>query len=165
MQVWQQPFLTRQIQQERRRWRPIQPQQQQLLPWGMQGKPGGGQMPFSRGIRQMPPRSVPGRQPQAAWTGGASKRLGGMGQPPQVLGGMEAQRSAFKSEQDLRNQLQGHPGSVAMQRQESVQQTLNMCKNFTTNCHEMLPTMWDMNTMILFVQEVSFPFKRNNPIS
>ena len=90
--------------------------------------PGAGQVPRARGIRQVPPRGVPGQQPQPGGPGGPSQRLGGMGQPTQVRGGpgMQGQRPAFKFQQNVRNPPQGHPGAVTMQPQESVQQTIHI---------------------------------------
>ncbi|XP_067047301.1 polyadenylate-binding protein 1A-like isoform X2 [Acropora muricata] len=102
------------------RWQPMQPQQQQVRPSGMQG---GGQVPRARGMRQVPPRGVPGQQPQSTGPGGASQRLS-MGQPPQVRGGpggMQAQRPSYKFSQNVRNQPQGSPGNVGMQSQDPAQ--------------------------------------------
>ena len=85
-------------------------------------------MPRARGIRQVPPRGVPGQQPQPTGRGGASQRLG-MGQPPQVRGGpggMKAQRQPLKFRQNVRNQPQGHPGTVEMQSQDPVQLAIHI---------------------------------------
>ena len=117
------------MQQVRPRWQPMQPQQQQVRPSGMQGMPGAGQVPRARGIRQVPPRGVPGQQPQPAGPGGPSQRLGGMVQPTQVRGpgGIQSQRPpSFKFGQNVRNQPQGHPGAVTMQTQEAVQQAIHI---------------------------------------
>ena len=81
MQTGQRPFFTPQMQQVRPRWQPMQAQQQQVRPSGMQGIPGGGQVPRARGIRQVPTRGVAGQQPQPTGPGGANQCLGGMGQP------------------------------------------------------------------------------------
>ena len=129
MQAGQRPFFSPQMQQVRPRWQPMQPQQQQVRPSGMQGIPGGGQVPRARGMRQAPPRGVHGQQPQSTGSGGASQRLG-MGQPPQVRGGpggMQAPRTSYKFGQNVRNQPpQGHPGTVAMQSQDPVQPTIHI---------------------------------------
>ncbi|XP_068705555.1 polyadenylate-binding protein 1A-like [Montipora capricornis] len=124
-QAGQRPFFTPQMQQVRPRWQPVQ--QQQVRPSGMQGMPGAG-VPRARGIRQVPPRGVPGQQPQPGGPGGPSQRLAGMGQPTQVRGGpgLQGQRPAFKFGQNVRNPPQGHPGAVAMQPQEPVQQTIHI---------------------------------------
>ena len=86
-------------------------------------------MSLARGIRQEPPRGVPDQQPQPAGPGGASQRLGGTGQPPQVRGGPEGvqtQRQPLKFGQNVRNQPQRHPGAVATQSQDPVQQTIHV---------------------------------------
>ena len=107
------------MQQIRPRWRPMQ-QQQQMRPSGMQ-MPGGGQVPRARGIRQVPPRGVPGQQQQPG-AGDPGHRVGGMAQGQQVrgLGAMQGQppRPAYKFQQNVRNQPQTHPGAVPMQNQE-----------------------------------------------
>ena len=128
MQAGQRPFFSPQMQQVRPRWQPMQPQQQQVRPSGMQGIPGGGQVPRARGMRQVPPRGVPGQQLQSTGPGGASQRLG-MGQQPQMRGGpggMQAQRPSYKFGQNVRNQPQGHPGTVGMQSQDPVQQSIHI---------------------------------------
>ena len=128
MQAGQRPFFTPQMQEVRPRWQPMQGQQQ-VRPSGMQGIPGGGQVPRARGIRQVPTRGVAGQQPQPTGPGGANQRLGGMGQPTQVRGGpggMQAQRQPFKFGQNVRNQPQGHPGTVPMQSQDQVQQSIHI---------------------------------------
>ena len=113
------------MQQMRPRWRPMQ-QQQQMRPSGMQ-MPGGGQVPRARGIRQVPPRGVPGQQQQPEG-GGPGQRVGGMAQGQQVrgLGAMQGQppRPAYKFQQNVRNQPQAHPGAVPVQNQERVQQPI-----------------------------------------
>ena len=122
----QRPFFTPQMQQVRPRWQPMQPQQQ-VRPSGMQGMPGAGQVPRARGIRQVPPRGVPGQQ-QPGGAGGPSQRVGGMGQA-QVRGPMQGQgqRPAYKFQQNVRNQpAQGHPGAVSMQPQEPVPQAIHI---------------------------------------
>ena len=124
----QRPFFTPQMQQVRPRWQPMH-SQQQVRPPGMQGMPGAGQVPRARGIRQVPPRGVPGQQ-QPGGAGGPSQRVGGMGQA-QVRGpgAMQGQglRPAFKFQQNVRNQpAQGHPGAVPMQPQEQVPQTIQI---------------------------------------
>ena len=128
IQAGQRPFFSPQMQQVRPRWQPMQPQQQQVRPSGMQGIPVGGQVPRARGMRQVPPRGVPGQPPQPIGQGGASQCLG-MGQPPQVRGGpggMQAQRPSYKFGQNVRNQPQGHPGTVGMQSQDPVQQYIHI---------------------------------------
>ena len=93
----------------------------------MQGMPGAGQVPRARGIRQVPPRGVPGQQ-QPGGAGGPSQRVGGMGQA-QVRGPMQGQgqRPAYKFQQNVRNQpAQGHPGAVSMQPQEPVPQAIHI---------------------------------------
>ena len=85
-------------------------------------------MPRARGMRQVPPRGVPGQPPQPIGQGGASQCLG-MGQPPQVRGGpggMQAQRPSYKFGQNVRNRPQGPPGNVGMQSQDSVQQAIHI---------------------------------------
>ena len=122
----QRPFFTPQMQQVRPRWQPMH-SQQQVRPPGMQGMPGG-QVPRARGIRQVPPRGVPGQQ-QPGGAGGPSQRVGGMGQA-QVRGPgamQQGPRPAFKFQQNVRNQpAQGHPGAVPMQPQEQVPQTIQI---------------------------------------
>lgn len=124
-QASQRPFFTPQMQQMRPRWQPMQ-QQQQMRPSGMQ-MPGGGQVPRARGIRQVPPRGVPGQQQQPG-AGGPGQRVGGMAQGQQVrgLGAMQGQppRPAYKFQQNVRNQPQAHPGAVPVQNQERVQQPI-----------------------------------------
>lgn len=124
------------MQQVRPRWQPMQPQQQ-VRPSGMQGMPGAGQVPRARGIRQVPPRGVPGQQQPGG--GGPTQRVGGMGQVQQVRGPgpMQGQRPpAYKFQQNVRNQpAQGHPGAVSMQPQEQVPQAIHIpvskiCFNF-----------------------------------
>ena len=85
-------------------------------------------MSRARGMRQVPPRGVPGQQSQPTEPGGARQRLG-VGQPPQVRGGsggMHSQRQPFKFGQNASNQPQGHPRTVAMQSQDSVQQAIHI---------------------------------------
>lgn len=138
-QAGQRPFFSPNMQQVRPRWQPMQPQQQQVRPSGMQGIPGGGQVPRARGMRQVPPRGVPGQQPQSTGPGGASQRLG-MGQPPQVRGGpggMQAQRPSYKFGQNVRNQPQGHPGTVGMQSQDPVQQSIHIPGQEPLNSREL----------------------------
>ncbi|KAJ7389282.1 Polyadenylate-binding protein 4 [Desmophyllum pertusum] len=125
-QAGQRPFFTPQMQQVRPRWQPMQPQQQ-VRPSGMQGMPGAGQVPRARGIRQVPPRGVPGQQQPGG--GGPTQRVGGMGQVQQVRGPgpMQGQRPAYKFQQNVRNQpAQGHPGAVSMQPQEQVTQAIHI---------------------------------------
>ena len=113
------------MQQVRPRWQPMQPQQQQVRPSGMQG---GGQVPRARGMCQVPPRTVPGQQSQSTGPGSSSQRLG-MGQPPQVRrrsGGMQVQRHPFKFGQNVRNRPQGHPGTVGMQSKDPIQQFIHI---------------------------------------
>ena len=124
----QRPFFTPQMQQVRPRWQPMH-SQQQVRPPGMQGMPGAGQVPRARGIRQVPPRGVPGQQ-QPGGAGGPSQRVGGMGQA-QVRGpgGMQGQgqRPSFKFRQNVRNQpAKRHPWAVPMQPQEQVPQTIQI---------------------------------------
>lgn len=127
-QAGQRPFFTPQMPQVRPRWQPMH-SQQQVRPPGMQGIPGAGQVPRARGIRQVPPRGVPGQQ-QPGGAGGPSQRVGGMGQAqvrgPGAMQG-QGQRPAYKFQQNVRNQpAQGHPGAVPMQPQEQVQQTIQI---------------------------------------
>ena len=127
IQTRQRPFFTPQMQQVRPRWQPTHPQQQ-VRPSGIEGIPGGGKVSGARSIRQVPPRGAPGQQPQPTEPGGASQRLG-MGQPHQVRrrpGGMQAQRQPFKFGQNVRKQPEGHPGTVAMQSQDPVQQAIHI---------------------------------------
>ena len=127
MQAGQRPFFSPQMQQVRPRWQPMQPQQQQVRPLGMQGIPGGGQVPCARGMRQAPPRGVPGQQPQSTGSGGASQCLG-MGQPPQVrrrFGGMQAQRQPFKFGQNVRKTQE----AVSVLRAHSVKEKSEEIKN------------------------------------
>ena len=123
----QRPFFTPQMQHVRPRWHLMHSQQQVRAP-GMQGMPGAGQVPRARGIRQVPPRGVPGQQ-QPGGGGGPSQRVGGMGQA-QVRGPgamQQGQRPTFKFQQNVRNQpAQGHPGAVPMQPQEQVPQTIQI---------------------------------------
>ncbi|XP_074606404.1 polyadenylate-binding protein 1-like [Acropora palmata] len=138
-QAGQRPFFSPQMQQVRPRWQPMQPQQQQVRPSGMQGIPVGGQVPRARGMRQVPPRGVPGQPPQPIGQGGASQCLG-MGQPPQVRGGpggMQAQRPSYKFGQNVRNQPQGHPGTVGMQSQDPVQQYIHIPGQEPLNSREL----------------------------
>ena len=131
------------MQQVRPRWQPMQPQQQ-VRPSGMQGMPGAGQVPRARGIRQVPPRGVPGQQQQPAGAGGPGQRVAGMAQPQQVRGPGamqgQGQRPAFKFQQNVRNQPQAHPGAVPMQPQEQVQQAIHIpvstvtCENKCDPC-------------------------------
>ena len=91
--------------------------------------PGAGQVPHARGIRQVPPRGVPGQQ-QPGGAGGPSQRVGGMGQAqvrgPGAMQG-QGQRPAYKFQQNVRNQpAQGHPGAVPMQSQEQVPQSIQI---------------------------------------
>ena len=72
------------MQQVRPRWQPVQPQQQ-VRPSEMQGMPGAGPVPRARGIRQVPPKGIPGQQQQGGG-GGPTQRVGSMGQPQQVRG-------------------------------------------------------------------------------
>ena len=130
LQAGQRPFFTPQMQQVRPRWQPMQPQQQvRPSPGGM---PTAGQVPRARGIRQVPPRGVPGQQQQPGGAGGPGQRVGGMGQPQQVPqqvrgpGGMQGQRPTYKFQQNVRNQPQAHPGAVSMQPQEQVQQAIHI---------------------------------------
>ena len=127
IQARQHPFSTPQMQQVRPRWQPTHPQQQ-VRPSGIEGIPGGGKVSGARSIRQVPPRGVPGQQPQPTEPGGASQRLS-MGQPHQVRrrpGGMQAQRQPFKFGQNVRKQPEGHPGTVAMQSQDAVQEAIHI---------------------------------------
>ncbi|XP_067047284.1 polyadenylate-binding protein 1-like isoform X7 [Acropora muricata] len=138
-QAGQRPFFPTQMQQVRPRWQPMQAQQQQVRPSGMQGIPGGGQVPRARGMRQVPPRGVPGQPPQPIGQGGASQCLG-MGQPPQVRGGpggMQAQRPSYKFGQNVRNRPQGPPGNVGMQSQDSVQQAIHIPGQEPLNSREL----------------------------
>ena len=99
------------------RWQPMQP-----------GTPRGRQVPLARGMHQLPPRGVPDQQPQSTEPGGASQCLG-MEQPPQAQGGpgeMQAQRQPFKCGQNVRNQPQGHSGTVSMQSQDPAQQAIHV---------------------------------------
>lgn len=116
------------MQQVRPRWQPMH-SQQQVRPPGMQGMPGAGQVPRARGIRQVPPRGVPGQQ-QPGGAGGPSQRVGAMGQAqvrgPGAMQG-QGQRPTYKFQQNVRNQpAQGHPGAVPMQPQEQVPQTIQI---------------------------------------
>ena len=101
----QRPFFTPQMQPVRPRWQPMHSQQQVRAP-GMQGIPGAGQVPRARGIRQVPPRGVPGQQ-QPGGAGGPSQRVGAMGQAqvrgPGAMQG-QGQRPAYKFQQNVRNQ-------------------------------------------------------------
>ena len=112
----------------RPRWQPMQ-QQQQMRPSGMQAMPGGGQVPRARGIRQVPPRGVPGQQQQQPGGAGPGQRVGGMGQQqvrgPGAMQG-QGQRPAYKFQQNVRNQPQAHPGAVSMQAQEQVTQAIHI---------------------------------------
>ena len=124
----QRPFFTPQMQQVCPRWQPMHSQQQVRAP-GMQGMPGARQVPHARGIRQAPPRGVPGQQ-QPGGAGGPSQRVGGMDQAqvrgPGAMQG-QGQRPAFKFQQNVLNQpAQGHPGAVSMQPQEQVPQTIQI---------------------------------------
>lgn len=127
-QAGQRPFFTPQMQQMRPRWQPMQ-QQQQMRPSGMQAMPGGGQVPRARGIRQVPPRGVPGQQQQQPGGAGPGQRVGGMGQQqvrgPGAMQG-QGQRPAYKFQQNVRNQPQAHPGAVSMQAQEQVTQAIHI---------------------------------------
>ena len=129
IQAGQRPFFSPKIQLVRPRWQPMQPQQQ-VRPSGMQGMLGAGQVPRARGIRQVPPRGVPGQQQQPAGAGGPGQCVAGMAQPQQVRGPGamqgQGQRPAFKFQQNVRNQPQAHPGAVPMQPQEQVQQAIHI---------------------------------------
>jgi len=137
-QAGQRPFFPTQMQQVRPRWQPTQAQQQ-VRPSGIEGIPGGGKVSRARGMRQVPPRGVPGQQSQPTEPGGAGQRLG-MGQPPQVRrrpGGMQAQRQPFKFGQNVRKQPEGHPGTVAMQSQDPVQQAIHIPGREPLNSREL----------------------------
>ena len=91
--------------------------------------PGAAQVPRVRGIRQVPPRGVPGQQ-QPGGAGGPSQRVGGMGQAqvrgPGAMQG-QGQRPAYKFQQNVRNQpVEGRPRAIPMQPQEQALQSIQI---------------------------------------
>ena len=110
------------MQQVRPRWKPMY-SQQQVLPSGIQGMPGAGQVTRARGIRQVPPRFLSGQQ-QPGGAGGRSQRVSGVGQA-QVRGlramGGKGQRPACKLQKNVRNQpTQERPRAVPKKTQKQV---------------------------------------------